>query len=74
MLPVPPDDEPEPTVEAPAPRDTGRDYILLEGNSREALEEVVNTHLRRGWRLQGGVAVATHGALHWWYYQAVVGP
>jgi hypothetical protein len=75
MLPVPPrpDDEPGPAREAPADNYTGWEYVLLEANSPQALQETVNAYLRQGWRLQGGVAVATTGALHWWYYQAVVG-
>jgi hypothetical protein len=57
----------------PVANDTGLEYVLLEAGSREELQETVNAYLHHGWRLQGGVAVGTTGALQWWYYQAVVG-
>jgi len=71
VLPVPqrPDDEPT----SPAAEYTEQ-YAVVEASSAEALQENVNAFLRDGWRLQGGVAVATNGALSWWYYQALVRP
>jgi hypothetical protein len=74
MIPFPPraDDEVQ-KVPTPDDSDSESEYVLLEANSRQALQQLVNTYLRQGWRLQGGVAVATTGAMQWWYYQAVVG-
>ena len=74
MFPVPPrpDDESVAPQEAAVDNYTGLEYVLLEANSQEGLQEAVNAYLRQGWRLQGGVAVASTGALSWWYYQAVV--
>jgi hypothetical protein len=76
VLPIPPrpDDELAGADErqgAPASY-SGLEYVLLEASSSDELQQKVNAYLRQGWRLQGGVAVATTGALQWWYYQAVV--
>jgi hypothetical protein len=78
MLPVPPRPEDEAAApeeaEAPAQEDAGPEHVLLEARSAAGLQALVNDYLQQGWRLQGGVAVATTGALDWWYYQAVAWP
>ena len=48
------------------------EYVLVEANSADELQRKVQEATREGWEPQGGVAVATYGALSWWYYQAMV--
>lgn len=47
-------------------------YLIVEATSATELQEEVQRYIDEGWELQGGVAVATYGALQWWYYQAMV--
>ena len=46
------------------------EYTLLEEEEPSLLIEKVNEMIGKGWKLQGGVAVA--GIEDWWYFQAMV--
>jgi len=47
-------------------------YLVVEAQSADELQQKVQGHITAGWEPLGGIAVATHGALNWWYYQAMV--
>jgi hypothetical protein len=47
-------------------------YHLVEAQSAEDLERLVQEKINEGWEPQGGVAVATYGVGSWWYYQAMI--
>lgn len=55
-------------------------YTLIEQNTREKIEQAVNEHLGRGWRLHGPTQVTAgpesdeHGYVTsmYYYYQAMV--
>ena len=48
-------------------------YWLCEADGANKLQEVVNQHIRKGWRPIGGIAVVqSQSTSSWWYYQAMV--
>lgn len=47
-------------------------YIVVEAASAKELQETVQQNIDAGWEPLGGLSVATYGAGHWWYYQAMV--
>ena len=47
-------------------------YLVVEAKSAEELQQQVQGYIMEGWEPLGGIAVATHGALNYWYYQAMV--
>lgn len=48
-------------------------YMVCEGSSVAKLREEVDHYLRKGWKLQGGIAVACSPTTAvWWFYQAIV--
>jgi hypothetical protein len=47
-------------------------YLVVEAHSAEELQEKVQKCITEGWEPSGGMAVATYGAISWWYYQAMV--
>jgi len=47
--------------------------VLVAYDKPEALEETVNDHLSKGWKLQGGVSVIIDAAGSQMFSQAIVG-
>jgi len=46
-------------------------YIVLDNGRQDILVEEVNKYLAKGWRCQGGIAVADWDNNDW-YYQAMI--
>jgi hypothetical protein len=47
-------------------------YSIIEAQSIEELQSRVQELIEKGWEPAGGIAVATHGIMSWWYYQAMI--
>jgi hypothetical protein len=48
-------------------------YTVVRAMTFAKITEVVNDHIRQGWKVQGGVAVGhMRGDDEFWYFQALV--
>lgn len=48
------------------------EYVVIEAQSADELQQKVQAQIEQGWEPLGGLAVATYGAGAWWYYQSMI--